>query len=301
MATAGVEPVSFTPDRKHSPLRLIFAGSLAGAVEAAVTYPFEFAKTRVQLNRSLPSAQKLGWPPFPSREWYAGCTTLMVGNSLKAGIRFVVYDAYKSLLSDRNGRISGPGAILAGFGAGFTESLLAVTPFESIKTQLIDDRKRAQPRMKGLIHGSIVIAREKGLAGFFQGLVPTTARQAANSATRFGTYGTLRQLVEGRYPGQKPSSITTFGIGGIAGVVTVYVTMPLDTIKTRMQSLEARTEYKNSVDCTISIARKEGVLVFWAGALPRLGRLTLSGGIVFTIYEKTLDLMEKFDSRSQYL
>lgn len=26
---------------------------------------------------------------------------------------------------------------MAGFGAGFTESLLAVTPFESIKTQLL--------------------------------------------------------------------------------------------------------------------------------------------------------------------
>lgn len=49
---------------------------------------------------------------------------------------FVAFDKIKSLLQDENGKISGPRTVLAGFGAGFTESLIAVTPFESIKTQL---------------------------------------------------------------------------------------------------------------------------------------------------------------------
>jgi solute carrier family 25 citrate transporter 1 len=51
---------------------------------------------------------------------------------------FVAFDAYKSLLEDENGNISGPRTVIAGFGAGITESLLAVTPFESIKTTLYD-------------------------------------------------------------------------------------------------------------------------------------------------------------------
>lgn len=49
---------------------------------------------------------------------------------------FVAFDAIKATLQDENGKISGPRTVVAGFGAGFTESLLAVTPFESIKTQL---------------------------------------------------------------------------------------------------------------------------------------------------------------------
>jgi solute carrier family 25 citrate transporter 1 len=49
----------------------------------------------------------------------------------------VAFDAFKSLLQDENGKISGPRTVIAGFGAGFTESLLAVTPFESIKTQML--------------------------------------------------------------------------------------------------------------------------------------------------------------------
>jgi solute carrier family 25 citrate transporter 1 len=48
----------------------------------------------------------------------------------------VAYDQYKSLLQDANGNISGPRTVIAGFGAGVTESLFAVTPFESIKTTL---------------------------------------------------------------------------------------------------------------------------------------------------------------------
>ena len=62
-----------------------------------------------------------------------------------------------------------------------------------------------------------------------------------------------------------------------------YVTQPLDVIKTRMQSLEAKRDYKNSFICASRIFRDEGVLTFWSGAVPRLARLILSGGIVFTM------------------
>ncbi|KAH8791535.1 mitochondrial carrier domain-containing protein [Hyaloscypha finlandica] len=292
------------PEKKKerpSALRSIIAGSTAGAVEIAITYPAEFAKTRTQLNRRLPDAAKLPWPPF-GKAWYAGCTTLIIGNSLKAGIRFVAFDQYKALLQDSNGNISGPRTVIAGFGAGVTESLLAVTPFESIKTTLIDDRKSANPRMRGFLHAVPIIARERGIRGFFQGFVPTTARQAANSATRFGSYTFLRQVAQSyTAPGEKLGALSTFGIGGIAGLITVYVTQPLDTVKTRMQSIEARSLYKNSFTCAAMIFKNEGVLTFWSGALPRLVRLMLSGGIVFTMYEKSIDLMDKLDPDKKYV
>ncbi|KAI4124331.1 MAG: hypothetical protein LQ338_004844 [Usnochroma carphineum] len=287
------------PDRQEKEikdaLRSIIAGSTAGAVEIAITYPAEFAKTRTQLNRRLPDGQKLGWPPF-GRAWYAGCTTLIIGNSLKAGIRFVSFDTYKTLLQDEMGKISGPRTVMAGFGAGITESLLAVTPFESIKTTLIDDRKSANPRMRGFLHGSSIIWRERGIRGLFQGFVPTTARQAANSATRFGSYTTIKQFAQGYVaPGEKLGALSTFGIGGLAGLITVYVTQPLDTIKTRMQSIDAKREYKNSFACAARIFKDEGIFTFWSGAVPRLARLILSGGIVFTMYEKTMEGLDTID------
>ncbi|KAI5460360.1 mitochondrial carrier domain-containing protein [Mariannaea sp. PMI_226] len=303
MATASVSQDSAATEKKKTPtvLRSILAGSTAGAVEIAITYPAEFAKTRSQLNRNLAEGKKLPWPPF-GKQWYAGCTTLIIGNSAKAGIRFVAFDQYKRLLADENGKLSGPRTVLAGFGAGVTESLLAVTPTESIKTTLIDDRKLPKPRLRGFLHAVPIIARERGIRGFFQGFVPTTARQAANSATRFGAYTTLKQLAESyTAPGEKLGAVGTFGIGGVAGLITVYVTQPLDTIKTRMQSIEARKMYGNSFRCATMIFKQEGVLTFWSGALPRLVRLVLSGGIVFTMYEKSMDLMNKLDPEMKYI
>ena len=58
-------------------------------------------------------------------------------------------------------------------------------------------------------------------------------RQGANSAVRFTTYTTLKQLVQGQSQGragQPLSSAATFGIGAVAGLVTVYTTMPLECV-----------------------------------------------------------------------
>ncbi|EMD00018.1 hypothetical protein BAUCODRAFT_145342 [Baudoinia panamericana UAMH 10762] len=286
---------------KPSPVRSVIAGSIAGAVEIAITYPAEFAKTRVQLNQRLARGQRVPWPPF-GPQWYAGCTTLIIGNSIKAGVRFVAFDQYKQMLSDPEGNISGPMTVVSGFLAGATESLVAVTPFESIKTQLIDDRKRAQPRMRGFLHGSALIFREQGVAGFFKGFVPTTARQAANSAVRFSSYTSLKQAAQSYVaPGEKLGTAATFAIGGLAGIITVYATQPIDTIKTRMQSIDSKGLYKNSIDCAVKIWKNESVFKFWSGAVPRLGRLVLSGGIVFAMYEKSMELLDQVDPHKKYI
>lgn len=166
----------------------------------------------------------------------------------------------------------------------------------------IDDRKRAQPRMRGFLHAVPIIYRERGIPGFFAGFVPTTARQAANSAVRFGSYNFFKQAAQSYVtPGEKLSTPATFGIGAMAGLVTVLVTQPLDTIKTRMQSLEARTEYGNSVRCASRIFREEGVLTFWSGVAPRLARLVMSGAIVFTMYEKCMEGFDKMDPERKYI
>lgn len=54
-------------------------------------------------------------------------------------------------------------------------------------------------------------------------------RQSANSAVRFTTYSSLKALVSGEAkPGVPLPSGITFMIGGAAGLVTVYATMPLE-------------------------------------------------------------------------
>ncbi|KAF8877567.1 mitochondrial tricarboxylate transporter [Gymnopilus junonius] len=280
------------PPKKEKPIHSLIAGSTAGAIEAFVTYPTEFVKTRSQFGGQRESPIKILKDTLRTKGFsglYSGCTALVVGNSLKAGVRFVSYDHFKSMLADPQGKVSAPRSLVAGLGAGMMEAIFAVTPSETIKTKLIDDSKRPNPQYKGLVHGTISIVRQEGIAGVYRGLFPVMMRQGANSAVRFTTYSTLKQFVQGAArPGQPLPGAITFGIGAIAGLVTVYTTMPLDVIKTRMQTLEARSLYRNSFHCAYRIFTEEGLLRFWTGTTPRLARLVLSGGIVFTVYEQII-------------
>ncbi|KAG5724711.1 hypothetical protein E4T56_gene3652 [Termitomyces sp. T112] len=281
--------------QKENPLHSLFAGATAGAVEAFITYPTEFVKTRSQF-----SGKKQG-PIAIIKETvktkgitglYSGCSALVVGNALKAGVRFVSYDHFKQMLADDQGKVSAPRSLVAGLGAGMMEAIFAVTPSETIKTKIIDDAKQPNPQYRGLIHGTGMIVRQEGISGVYRGLFPVMMRQGANSAVRFTTYSTLKQFVQGTVrPGQTLPSTITFLIGGVAGLVTVYTTMPFDVIKTRMQSLEARQQYRNSFHCAYRIFTEEGILRFWTGTTPRLTRLVLSGGIVFTVYENIIKII----------
>jgi solute carrier family 25 citrate transporter 1 len=61
------------------------------------------------------------------------------------------------------------------------------------------------------------------------GADPQILRQGANSAVRFSSYSTLKQLAQGSVvAGSQLPGWMTFGIGATAGVITVYTTMPFE-------------------------------------------------------------------------
>lgn len=267
-----------------------------------ITYPFEFAKTRLQLVDKLLKASRNPLVLIANvaktqgvSSLYVGCPAFVVGNTVKASVRFLGFDSMKALLADRDGKLSGPRGVLAGLGAGLLESVVAVTPFEAIKTALIDDKQAAKPKYQaGLVSGTMKLVRDLGFRGMYAGLVPVSLRQASNQAVRLGSYNAIKtmiQLATNTKASEPLSSAATFAVGSFAGIVTVYTTMPIDTVKTRMQALGADKLYTSTLNCFVKIFKEEGLLTFWKGATPRLGRLVLSGGIVFTIYEKMLVLM----------
>ena len=44
-----------------------------------------------------------------------------------------------------------------------------------IRTKLIDDAKRPDPRYRGLVHGTVSIVREEGIGGIYRGLFPVVS------------------------------------------------------------------------------------------------------------------------------
>ncbi|KIM29237.1 hypothetical protein M408DRAFT_328914 [Serendipita vermifera MAFF 305830] len=281
--------------KREKPWQSLAAGATAGAVEGFVTYPMEFLKTRSQFGGQHEKPLDIAKSTLKTKGitgFYSGASALIIGNAVKAGVRFLTYDTLKSLLADKEGKVSAPRSLAAGLGAGVAESIFAVTPSETIKTKLIQDAKSPNPRYHGLIHGTKMIVAEEGIRGVYRGLFPVMMRQGANSAVRFTTYSTLKQFVQSNTrPGQTLPASITFAIGGVAGLVTVYATMPLDVVKTRMQSLDARSQYRNSFHCIYRTFTEEGILRFWTGTTPRLVRLVVSGGVTFSVYERVVSLL----------
>ncbi|KUL90898.1 hypothetical protein ZTR_00967 [Talaromyces verruculosus] len=239
-----------------SPGVSLIAGGVAGGVEAMCTYPFEFAKTRMQL-RDTPSISAAGTGPSATKitrnplilirdivrteglsALYTGCTTLVVGTAFKASVRFLTFDSIKNALADEKGHLSKGSGILAGMMAGCVESVVAVTPTERIKTALIDDAKGPK-RFRNTTHGIRLLIREQGLRSIYQGLIPTTMKQSATSAVRMGSYNMLKESAKHYHI--PLNGVTTFGIGSVAGIITVYATQPFDTIKTRVQGTQKAT------------------------------------------------------------
>ncbi|GKT44960.1 tricarboxylate transport protein [Colletotrichum spaethianum] len=291
---------------KISPGISLFSGGVAGAVEAAVTicfyyissvadywypskYPFEFAKTRAQLHSTgsknpfavlLQVARKDG-----PRAIYTGCSTLIIGTTFKAGVRFLSFDSIRNSLMDDKGHLTPARGILAGMIAGCVESVVAVTPTERVKTALIDDAKSGARRYVGGTHALVTMVKKNGIGEAYRGIVSTTLKQSATSAVRMGSYNVLREL--SKKHGFPNNSLVTFGSGAVAGVITVYATQPFDTIKTRAQSARGA----GTLESFRKVLSERGVGGFWSGSTMRLGRLILSGGIVFTVYEKISSLL----------
>ncbi len=148
----------------------------------------------------------------------------------------------------------------------------------------IDDAK-GQNRFRGGAHAFSTLFREEGLPGIYRGLLPTVLKQSATSAVRMGSYNVLREYSKRH---QLPdNSLVTFATGAMAGVITVYATQPLDTIKTRYQSVTS----SGGTGAIRDILYTSGVRGFWRGSTMRLGRLVLSGGIVFTVYENIIAIV----------
>ncbi|KAJ3273463.1 hypothetical protein HDV01_004383 [Terramyces sp. JEL0728] len=273
------------------------AGITAGAVEGTITYPTEYIKTQLQIQKDNKFLGPIDCLIKTVREkgvlgLYRGLSALVIGNAAKAGVRFLTFDQIKGLFADKNGKVSAVGMVLSGLSAGVAEAVLVVTPSETIKTKLIHDQNSPNPRFRGLVHGVRTIVAEEGMAGAYKGVSAVVARQGANSAVRMSSYGLIKDKLATHYPVDckgKPIVpwYTTFFTGAIAGVITVYTTMPFDVVKTRLQSLNA-SQYNSFADCFTKVLRNEGVSALWKGATPRLGRLIFSGGIHSESHRMTL-------------
>lgn len=266
-------------------------GTLTGGTEAIICYPTEFIKTQLQLqSRSSPQFNGMfdcGKQTVKShgvRGLYRGAAPLIIGSSAKQAARWTAYINASALFRDESGHIALHHNMLAGFMAGTSEAVLAVTPMETIKTRVTDDQRRGTKKYTGSFDAIVKIVRTEGLGGIYRGVVPTILKQGTNQMVRFPFQQFFMHLMVGDDAVLKQSPLLNGLAGAGAGAASVLVTMPQDTIKTRMQGEEAKQLYKGTLDCLRKTVAKEGMAFLYVGTWPRLVRVSLDVGITFFIF-----------------
>jgi solute carrier family 25 citrate transporter 1 len=262
------------------------AGFFSAALEISIVWPSEYAKVQMQLNRGNAGFRIMPHLLEQGFGIYRGLTPLLIGAPIQGFLRFGSLDFFNNLLRDpETGKVGRASGLLAGMCAGVLESFIVVTPMETVKTRLIDSGK-------GLLDGIRYVVAKDGVRGLYKGLLPTMAKSSSNQVLRFGIFNEYKRWVIGNRPITELHSGEALAGGMIAGCLGACCNTPFDTVKTRMQGLEAG-RYSGLFNCAVTMIKEEGILSLWKGLGPRLMRVVPGQGIIFCSYESISNALMK--------
>jgi len=217
------------------------AGGIARITAVCVLHPFDVLKTRLQYQRTynpeivsyhswltaIPQIVKQeGW-----RTFYKGIGVRLAYIFPSAAFNFTIFEQCRTAFKNRGDNWKIPLTLTFGI---LTRCILTLsrTPFDVVKQELqIDGTHKVQK--KSLFSILSLIKNERGNVGFFSGMPITIARDLAFSGSYFVSYELFRILQsKGKYNENFKYAVA----GGIAGFLATIISLPLDVLKTRIQT-----------------------------------------------------------------
>ena len=150
---------------------------------------------------------------------------------------------------------------------------------------------------KGPMEATREIFRKSGLRGTFRGFWTQLARDSPANAVYMSFYE-VSAYEGGRYFKSVPSQVVNFVSGGLAGVVSWIIIMPLDVIKSRMQADTRQKCYGGFWHCAKKAYNQEGWKVFYRGCLAVSLRAFPVNAVTLMVYTEVLVTMNKYNQPS---
>lgn len=187
---------------------------------------------------------------------------------------------------------------------GTAISNLATYPLSLIITRLQTQRLSGRPKKgqytnptldhyDGILDAAQKIYDRDGIAGFFTGVGPDTAKSVADSFLFFLFYNYMRtNRVTRRKAEGHGGALPTWdelSIGMAAGGLSKLFTTPLSNITTRAQTT---SRHQSMAQIASQIQKEKGLIGFWSGYSASL-ILTLNPALTFTFYEALKRLLPK--------
>ncbi|OQR83912.1 hypothetical protein ACHHYP_14144 [Achlya hypogyna] len=281
-----------TEERKVSKTMKTIGGMAGGFVEACALQPLDTVKTRLQLSGTKDGAIKIGRTIVAEEgvaALYKGLSPFIAHLVIKYALRFSTNEFYRGLLADKDGKVSKVGGFVAGAGAGITEAVMIVTPFEVVKTRLQQQKGLTNLKYKGPVHAAQTIFKEEGAAALWKGCVPTMTRQGLNQCFLFGSYDMLKSAMWGLSRDDKISSHQALVTGMVAGMLGPCFNTPVDVAKTRLMAqankIGEAARYNGMIHCMKTVYKEEGAGALYRGLIPRMARVAPGQGITFAVME----------------
>lgn len=263
------------------------AGSCAGIMEHVGMYPLDTVKTRMQASSSrLGVAQTLR---LVVRE--QGVLGLMRGSSVigvgcipaHVGL-FSTYELAKLELLDPEQEHQPLQAAACG-AVGTVVHDMVITPIDTVKQRL---------QLGGFSTATDCAAtmfRREGIAAFYRSLPATLVMNIPYTGLLVAANESLKHSLSLR--GGLADAPWYFLTAGISGAFSGALTLPLDVVKTRLQtqrgpgeaSASSGLRYSGIISTVRAIAREEGMVGFFRGMAPRIMIAMPSAAICWGTYE----------------
>ncbi|VEN55272.1 unnamed protein product [Callosobruchus maculatus] len=286
------------------------AGWMGGITSLIVGHPLETVKVRQQAyNTSLLKTVLHTFKYEGIFGFYKGMLFPIFTYGPSNSIFFGVYANALILLGPSNqdhaNSISSGTALdiyIAGCIASIPQTLF-YSPIEYIKiimqadTLVSDDRKlgretKLTPAYRNTLEAFKYVYKTRGLLGLYTGLWPTMIREVPTG----GIYTLVHQKL--RYHSLEEAGLTEVSkeiiAGGMAGILSIAVAVPMDVVKTRIQTddpLDKR--YFGIIQTALKLYKEEGSAIFFKGMVVTCLRAFPVHAAMFTTYEFVTGLYDK--------
>lgn len=303
-------------DKESMPKYMRFVlGASAGMSAVMVVHPMDLAKTNLQVSGMKDMKELYPRAIQTMRELFRYENIVVYYKTLSAslfrqatytatniGVYQSLNDMYKSkgenVPTAKDSAIMG---LMAGACAAFVGTPADVILIRiALDSKLPDDRKRHYTSVPNALYR---ISQEEGIKGLWTGGVATVFRAMVTSMCQLASYSQFKRYFQADSDLMEHKPLVYVKAGTLSGILTAFISMPLDMAKTRMQIMTITKgtvrEYSGAVDVIRQVAQQSGVLAVWRGFLPYLLRCVPQTVLMFFFLEEYNKLYYEYVLKSE--
>ncbi|EPS74614.1 hypothetical protein M569_00141, partial [Genlisea aurea] len=289
--------------------KFFFLGAALFSGVSGLLYPIVVMKTRQQVTLNDVSCFKMTRSIFRNEGlsgFYRGFGTSMMGTvparALYMGALEITKSYVSYISSDHLGLPEASSSTIANAAAGLSAAMAAQlvwTPVDVVSQRLMVQGSIGLKKYNGGIDAFRQIIHSDGVKGLYRGFGISILTYAPSNAVWWASYSLVHRGISGSYFNNnnnngeracRPDGVSVVAIQGVSAAMasgaSALVTMPLDTVKTRLQVLDGDGVQPSVFQTVRNLVKEGGGLgACYRGLAPRWASMSMSATIMITTYE----------------